>query len=346
MELWGRTYTRHELMKNIGDISQVCGLRSSTLDDGPGRGMRIFEVRTGGGLTFCVLPDRGMDIGWCHFNDIPISFISKVGAVSPFLCEYPNAGFLRGFTAGLLTTCGYTHMGAPCVDEGEALGLHGRATALPAEHAASQANWDGDDYFMRMSGTMREAAVFGENIHTHREIRVKAGTNRIAITDTVENCGFDAKPLMMLYHINFGHPLVSADTKMISSESAATQARPNDEISESGVETCREFQEPTHGYIEQVFYHDLIPQDDGSVYAGLYNQALNILATVSFNNNELPYLVQWKQMGEGDYVCGIEPGTWVSAGRDKARKQGELVTIEPGERRQFNLEISIDSINN
>jgi len=340
MELWGQTYSREELMKNIGDISQVCGVRRSVLDDGPGRGMRVFDVRTGGGLTFSVLPDRGMDISWCHYNDTPIGFISKTGAVAPSLCGYEGSdGFLRGFTAGLLTTCGYTHMGAACLDEGKNLGLHGRANFAVAEHASSYEGWDKDDYLISISGTTREAVVFGEYIQSRREIRVKAGENRILIKDTVRNCGFDTQPLMMLYHFNFGHPLVGPDTKLITSESVSSV--PRDEIAAPGLEDCRTFQAPTHRYAEQVFYHDLVPEKDGTVFAGLYNPLLNITAAVKFHKNELPYLVEWKQMGEGDYTCGIEPATWKPEGRAKAREQGELITIAPGEEREFNMEVSV-----
>ncbi|MCL2033530.1 MAG: aldose 1-epimerase family protein [Oscillospiraceae bacterium] len=339
MKLWGQTYSREELMKNIGDISQVCGVRRSVLDDGPGRGMRVFDVRTGGGLSFSVLPDRGMDISWCSYNDTPIGFISKTGAVSPFLCGYEDTGFLRGFTAGLLTTCGYTHMGAACKDEGKSLGLHGRANFAVAEHASSYECWDGDDYLIRISGATREAAVFGENIQSRREISVKAGENRIMIKDTVRNYGFDTQPLMMLYHFNFGHPLVGPGTKMVSSKS--TSAVPRDETASKGLEACRAFQAPTHGYAEQVFYYDLTPEKDGTVFAGLYNPLLNVTASVTFYKNELPYLIQWKQMGEGDYTCGIEPATWKPEGRAAARELGELIMIAPGEEREFSLEVSV-----
>ena len=340
MKLWNKEYTKEELMKYIGDISQACGVRRSVLDDGPGRGMRVFEVNTGAGLTFSVLPDRGMDISHCSYNDIPLGFISKTGHVSPALCEYNGAnGFLRGFTAGLLTTCGYTHMGASCNDEGIDLGLHGYSWMATAEHASSCGYWDGDDYIIKISGTTREARVFAENIQSTREIYIKAGENSIFIKDTVENCGFETQPLMMLYHVNFGYPLVSPDSILVFSKRAGVV--PSNEIAEKELELCDEFQTPTHKYIEQVFYHDLVPGENGAVYAGIVNKNLNIGANVKFNKNELPYLIQWKQMGEGDYVCGIEPATWKPEGRDKARKLGELQFIEPGEKRKFNLEIAI-----
>ena len=339
MKLWGKEYSRESLMKNVGDISQVCGVNRFVIDDGPGRGMRLFDVRTGGGMTFSVQPDRGMDISWCHYKDIPIGFISKTGSVSPYLCELEGVGFLRGFTAGLLTTCGYTYMGAACVDEGKPLGLHGPANALISAHTATGEGWDGDDYYIRINGTMREAAVFGENIQIDRSICVKAGENRLIIKDLATNCGFDRQPLMLLYHFNFGHPLVGPQTRLFTSEK--TGVTPRDEIAVAGIDKCYEFQTPTHQYSEQVFYHDLIPDEEGTVFAGLYNESIGVGANIKIKKDELPYLIQWKQMGEGDYTCGIEPATWKPEGRAAARESGELQFIEPGEQREFNLEVEI-----
>jgi hypothetical protein len=341
MRLWNRDYTKNELMKHIGDMSQVCGVRRTVLDDGPGRGMRAFDVRTGGGLAFTVLPDRGLDIGWCHYNGTPVAFISKTGAVAPGLCEYPGSGFLRGFTGGLLTTCGYTHMGAACVDNGAPLGLHGRGTMLASDRTTADEYWEGDEYVIRISGLMREAAMFGENIHLRRIITTKAGENRIWIHDSVENSGFEPQPLIMLYHFNFGHPLVGSETKLVTSGSSTVT--PRDEAALSGLDRCYFFEPPSHRYEEQVFYHDLVPTGDGSVFAGLYNPAVDTSVTIHHKKSELQYLVEWKQMGEGDYVCGIEPATWKPEGRSKARESGELLMIEPGARRDFHLELCFSS---
>jgi len=337
MVLWGKNYTKRELMKYIGDITQACGVRQSVLADGPGRGMRVFDVNTGGGLFFTVLPDRGMDIGECRFNNVPLGFISKTGYVAPSLCEYPGNGFLRGFTGGLLTTCGYTHMGAACADNGVELGLHGRATALVSDLTSVDCFWDGDDYLMKIKGTMREVSFFGENIHMRREITVKAGENAIHINDTVINFGYETQPLMLLYHFNFGYPLAGPGSAVETS--GCKKIVPRDDTAAAGLDGCKAFEESIHKYAEQVFRHILTGDEKGEAFAGIYNKNMDISARIYFNKNELPYLNHWKQMGEGDYVCGLEPGTYLTIGRAKARESGALQTIEPGEERNFNLNI-------
>ena len=46
-------------------------------------------------------------------------------------------------------------------------------------------------------------------------------------------------------------------------------------------------------------------------------------------------------MGEGEYVLGIEPGNCHVGGRKKAREDGTLEFIKPGEIREFKLEVEI-----
>jgi hypothetical protein len=44
--------------------------------------------------------------------------------------------------------------------------------------------------------------------------------------------------------------------------------------------------------------------------------------------------------GEGEYVCGIEPGTCKVLGRAAERAAGRLMTIEPGEYRRHRVTIT------
>jgi hypothetical protein len=44
-------------------------------------------------------------------------------------------------------------------------------------------------------------------------------------------------------------------------------------------------------------------------------------------------------LGEGTYVVGIEPCTNRTAGRLDARARGELIELDPGETRTYDLEL-------
>lgn len=338
--IFGREFSKRELLKRVGDISQIAGARLSRLEDGKARGVRTVDVKTGGGLKFTVLPDRGMDIAWAEYKNIPLSFISKTGVVAPEFYEPDGNGFLRSFHAGLLTTCGLTYMGASCIDDGKALGLHGRAANTPAEDVCVTNSWEEDNFIMRVRGRIRESAVFGENITLTREICSRLGENALSITDTVENGGFEREPFMLLYHFNFGFPLLDKDTKLVLPEGTVAA---RDAVAKEGIKSCRNFSDPVHGYSEQVFYHTLHAAEDGTVLVRLKNEKLEqgIEVVLSYNQKELPYFIQWKQMGEGDYVLGLEPATGFPEGRSKARERGELAFLEPGEVKSFRLTLEV-----
>ena len=338
MELFGQTYTKRALLQYVGDVSAVADARASTLLDGSGRGMRVVEVRAGSGFSFTVLPDRGMDIARCDYQGVPLAFVSKTGLVSPYLYEHGGTGFLRSFTGGLLTTCGYTYMGAAATDAGESLGLHGRATALLAEDLCVRKKWKGDDYHLEVSGSLRQSAVFAEHIELRRKIAVKAGGRNLIIEDTFENSGYNTQPFMLLYHINFGYPIVSPDSALLTSGSDVI---PQNDHAASGLDEHTRFDAPIHGYRERVFYHHMRETGDGLAWACIYNKKIDLGAYVRYETAELPYLIQWKQMGEGDYVCGLEPGNAYPEGRSVARERGQLRTIEPGEVKRLRLEIGV-----
>ncbi|MDR1181145.1 MAG: aldose 1-epimerase family protein, partial [Bacteroidales bacterium] len=61
---YGNGLTRQELRRRCGSMTQLCDMRAGLLNDGKSRGMRIIDVRTGGGLSFSILPDRCLDIAW------------------------------------------------------------------------------------------------------------------------------------------------------------------------------------------------------------------------------------------------------------------------------------------
>ena len=99
--LFGKRYTRAELLQYVGDVSQVCGVRLKTLDNGAERGVRVADFDTGSGFRFTVLIDRAMDIGPADWSGKPLAWTSGVGAVHPGLYDPIGLGWLRSFPGGL-----------------------------------------------------------------------------------------------------------------------------------------------------------------------------------------------------------------------------------------------------
>ena len=55
----------------------------------------------------------------------------------------------------------------------------------------------------------------------------------------------------------------------------------------------------------------------------------------------MPLVNQWQHFHRGTYVTGVEPGNASMLGRAWNRKHGTLQYIQPGEVREFHLEIGV-----
>lgn len=342
--LFGKEYTRAELLARVGDVSQVGGVRCIELSDGVERAVRAIEFRTGSGLDFTVLVDRGFDISTATFNGQPLMWRSATADVSPAFYEEPGFGWLRSFYGGLLVTCGLTYAGAPCIDEGKALGLHGRVSNLPAFNVCADGAWEDDEYTMWASARVRETTVFGENIELKRCITSRLGEPKIWVLDQVTNLGYTETPHMLLYHINIGFPVIDGGSKLIA---PVTSSQPRDADAEIEKERFAEFTDPVPGFRERVYYLDMAPDEEGYVTVALVNPGFangqGFGVYVKYLKKELPKFSEWKMLATGTYVVGLEPANCWVEGRAKERERGTLQTLKPGETRQYHLEIGVIS---
>ena len=336
--LFGQQLSRSNLDKSVGDLVQVAGVRLMELSEGQEREVRIADVRTGSGLRFQVSLDRGMDLSVAEYKGIPLAWRSPQGDVHPGFYDARGSGWARSFPGGLMTGCGMTHAGAACVDEGEELGAHGRLSNTPATHVSHAAEWEGDRCFFRLKGEVQETSLFKDHLLLQRTIETELGVSTITLHDTVINKGTKRSPLMMIYHINTGWPLLDEGAELLLN---ATLTKPRDAEAEKGTDTARRLSGPIPGFKEQVFFHDLSPDTAGNGNILLANRKLQIGLFVRFRLRELPRFIQWKMTGEGTYVLGLEPANCWTQGRIKERERGTLQFLDPGERREFFLQIGI-----
>src|SRR5664280_2289208 len=262
---------------------------------------------------------------------------SQMCEVHTHFVEKSAEGFLRNFFAGLLTTAGLSNIGPPCQDGDESFGLHGRVSNIPAEDVCISQGWHGDDYTIRLAGTVRQARTFGECLVLHREITTQLGSNALVVRDVVENAGSRPEPMMLLYHCNFGYPLVSADSRIYTSGGSVDPrvATPIEAVAHHD-----RLGEPQAGYVEQCFYHNLKAQD-GRAFAAIFNERLGVGGYVRYRVENLPEFVQWKMLGEQEYVVGLEPSTHRLDRRAELIQQGQIRPLEAGERRTFEVEIGV-----
>lgn len=369
--LYNRHYTPLEL-RQFADISQLAGIRLVEYQEGKTRGLRVAQVYTGSGLRFEVLLDRALDIGAVEHSGRAISWTyPALGAPQYF--DPHTYGWVRTFGGGLVTTCGLDFFGQPENDNGQELGLHGRIAHTPAEQVAVTTEWraasahtpsesdairadaasaasartslepgairadaaSGDDYVLEISGRARQAAIFGENLVLTRRISTKLGANSFSMRDTITNEGFRAAPQMILYHVNFGFPVVSPDSEVLLDKESV---RPRDARAEKGFGRQNHFENPELDYPEQVFFHK--PRADAQGYArgSIVNRALHFGAYVKWKLDGLPCLGQWKLMQAGEYVCALEPANYWETSRAKLREEGRLKMLQPGESVEYELE--------
>ena len=250
--IFGRSFERDELRRLVGGMAQLAGIRLVDLADGRVRGMRAAEVFTGSGFRFQVLVDRGLDLGAAEHAGRPLAWLHPALG-SPSLREPHGIGWLRTFGGGLVTTCGLDHFGPPD-PEGEGYGLHGRASHLPAENLRVRQEWRGDEYVLEIEGETRQARLFGENLRLERRVSTRLGATSLVLEDRVTNEGFRPAPLAVLYHCNFGFPVVSPDSELLVRDRLGPSPRRRPRA--PGLRTTSASARRTPGFAEQVFFHE------------------------------------------------------------------------------------------
>ncbi|MBN1671521.1 MAG: aldose 1-epimerase family protein [Kiritimatiellae bacterium] len=332
--------TRAEKLRRIGHLAQLGGTRHYVLSDGRASGVSAVDMDTGTGLAFTVLPGRGLDISRAGYKGTNLVYLTPNGEVHPAYYEPQGEGWLRTFFGGLLTTCGLTYLGQPGKDGETELGLHGRYAATPARQVCDLSAWDGDRYVMKISGVIEECALFGDKLRLTRTVTSAIGSRSLTIRDEVENFGYAPSPFTILYHINVGHPLLDEGAELALT---ALNSEPFDAQSADAVADMLRCSGPVPGFEEQNFQHDMGPNAEGDALAGLVNRKLGdgLGLYVKFDSESLPYLNEWKMMGEGDYVLAIEPANAPCKNRAVLRKTGRLPFLAPGEIRTIEIEIGV-----
>lgn len=339
--LFGRSYSRRELLDHVGDMSQLASIRRGRAIEGPEQGADQIEVYNASGLSFTLLPGRALDVASASYKGVPLAFRSATGDLGPGFYEPQGSGWLRGFFGGLTVSCGLTFTGHPEVDpeeENEELGLHGRLSYLPAYGVGTDAGWDGEQYRVRVTGKMRETAVFGTNLELSREISTVLGERTIRIRDRIWNRSVEPSPLMFVYHCNPGFPILDEGSRFLVNSERTTEWLEDREVGPDAYQTALG---PQEEILDEVFVHRAKADGDGMVNVGLINDRLGLGLTWRYPLAQMPVLNQWRHFHRGTYVMGVEPGNVSMLGRAWNRREGYLTHIQPDEVREFDLEIGV-----
>ncbi len=329
----------------VGNHAQVGGIETSILDNGLGKGTRIAWVNTGSGLRYKVVIDRGLDIVDAFYNQYSLAWLSHAGVTAPRPDANRGLEWLYSFAGGLLTTCGLTHVGGPETDEFGQRGLHGRISNLPGElESVVQPDLTEEKPRMSITAVVKQSQVFGPSLELKRTISSTIGEPSIRIHDIVTNVGNTPVPHMILYHCNFGWPLVDEGTEIVCKGKWVSRGMDMDNAvfnSKCNFRKCQKPLDSHRGGGEGCAFIDVAADKNRMCTVGLYNRGLGLALVMKYQKKQLPWLSNWQHWGPGEYVTALEPGTNPPIGQAKARKQKKLIHIAPGKSKTYDLEMTV-----
>jgi hypothetical protein len=295
---------------------------------------RLLTARLFDSLEFEVLPGRGFDIGDTWYRGIPLSWFSPVSDHRA-LPSASGTEWLTRFTGGLLTTCGFGTIGAA----GNGEGLHGRASHLPSDEVFWRVDQDGS---IALGAVIESIALFGPSFRVRRRYlasRDSDGMSRLTVTDEVTNVGAEAALLSLLYHLNFGAPLVAPGSRVLIANESVTAAAPHNDVPEWG-----ELPPPVHRITEAVFEHHGVRQDaEGFARATILSSVADLAVVIDWSATTLPRLHQWVFPTRGRWALGIEPATAPLFGPDREGDNAGAPLLAPGESRSHEVRIAVGS---
>ncbi|MDR3716847.1 MAG: aldose 1-epimerase family protein [Puia sp.] len=329
----------------ISNPAQIGGIETSVLDNGGGRGTRIAWVNTGAGLRYKIIIDRGMDISDAFYNQYGLAWLNHAGITAPQPLSHRGTDWLRTFGGGLLTTCGLSHVGGPEKDSHGERGLHGDVSNIAAEiESIIQPDPVRGKMDMSITGVMKQTPIFGPSLELRRTLSGTIGRSSIRIHDEVTNRGNSPAPHMILYHCNFGWPLVDEGSELCwKGHWKPRYADGTEKIFREG-HPFRKAPAPLEAHAgtgEEAAVIDTFADSFGHSSCGIWNEAIGLAVVLRYPKKQLPWLTNWQHWGRNEYVTGLEPGTNAPIGQAKARELKELILLEPGESRTYDLEIEV-----
>lgn len=326
-----------KLMKYCGSLQQLVYARPVAYKEGRAEHMNAIEAKCGD-LFFHSAADKALDITDLTYKGMNMTFLAKPGLEGRNQYDTNGQEAQRSIMGGLFFTCGLENICAPCTIDGKDYPMHGRMRTTPAEHVCTDVLTDGDEVRLVISGEMREAELFGENLVLRRKIESVLGENSITVTDEIENQAFRPEPLMLLYHCNMGYPFLDENCRLYVPSVKVTG---REEFSEEHVDGWDRIDSPKDNEPEYVFIHEMKTDENLDTMVLVANHEQNIGLVIEFNQKNLPYFMEWKSMASGDYVLGLEPSNSSVYGKPYHVEHDSVHYLQPFEKETNVLKFSV-----
>ena len=325
-------------------------IEKRTLHGGKQEGVDLVVIDSGG-LAITLVPTRGMSILRVKSADVQLGWNSPVEeVVHPRhinLQSRGGLGWLDGFNEWMVR-CGLEFAGHPGPDTfvnntGDTatmdLSLHGKVGNIPASEVEVLVDPD-PPHRIRVRGTVYEQMFYGPKLKLDTEVSVVPGQQSFRIADTVTNLGAHEQEFQIIYHGNYGPPLLGKGATLVA---PLRKVAPMNDHAAEAVNDFAVYQGPTKGFVEEVYLAHPIGDESNRTTIMLRNSAGDLAASMTWSLNELPYLTVWKNTAAeaAGYVTGLEPGTGFPFNRSVERKFGRVPRLAAGASRKFSLDFNI-----
>jgi len=336
------------------DITPGCpvswSVKKYVLHGGKQEGVEVIEVNNGK-LRFNVVPTRGMSIQQVVMGDLRLGWDSPVkGLVHPKYINLESRqglGWLEGFNEWLVR-CGLEFFGAPGTDEfidntgNKAtmdLTLHGKICNTPASMVEIVVERE-KPYRITIRGRVDETLLHGPKLDILTQVSTVPGASEFQISDKITNHSAVEQEFGILYHSNYGPPLMEKGARFFG---PARQVTPINEHAAKDVSNYDKYSEAKAGFPEQVYCLQLWGDENDRTRVMLHNAARDKAVSIAFSVKELPFFTLWKNpvANEDGYVTGLEPGTGFPRNRSIEREFGRVPKLAPHQSRSFNIDFAL-----
>jgi hypothetical protein len=190
-------------------------------------------------------------------------------------------------------------------------------------------------------GVVNDVQTFGPMLRLTSEISTEIGKPEFVFDDTITNLSDAPQEMQLLYHTNFGTPLLGKGSEFVAAVKQVASMNPASAA--GGLKDWNRYGGPHPApYAAKVFNLQLHSDAKGETQAMLKSPDGAQGVLMRFDTHGLPYMSLWKNeiTPKAGYVTGLEPGTGFPNPRPVERAAGRVPKLNGGASYHVHLAIS------